>query len=126
MLFQAKPKTAQKGKKTKIFSTFSNNLDMTYRFRVEPKTPGERVAGTVEIRGSNWLFPKPPRTQPLEADCEVHKGVWDTLFSVYIEPTVDVTVTRTGTRFGHLARLVIVASLVIAVALLVIIFAIVV
>lgn len=126
MLFQAKPKTVSKGQKTRVLFTFSNSLDMTYRFRVEPNTPGERVAGTVEIRGSNWLFPKPPRTQRLEADCEVHKGVWDTLFSVYVEPTVDVTVTRTGTSLGHLTRLVIVASLVIAVALLVIIFTIVV
>ena len=116
---------APKGQKTKVFSTFSNSLDMTYRFRVEPNTPGERVAGTVEIRGSNWLFPKPPRSQPLKADCEVHKGVWDTLFSVHVEPTVDVTVTRTVTSLGHLARLIIVASLVVAVALLVIIFAIV-
>ncbi len=126
MLFRAKPKTALKGQKTKVFSTFSNSLDMTYSFRVEPKTPGEKVAGTVEIRGSNWLFPKPPRSQPLEADCKVHKGVWDTLFSVHVEPTADVTVTRTGTSLGHLARLIIVASLVIAIALLVIIFAIVV
>ncbi len=122
VLFRAKPKTALKGERTKILSSFSNSLDMTYRFRVEPRTPGERISGTVEIRGSNWLFPKSPLTQPLQQNCEVHKGVWDTLYSVYVEPNVDVTVTRTGTSIGHQARLLVLISLVIAAALIVMIF----
>lgn len=45
---------------------------------------GGKPEGEIEIRGSNWIFPKPPVTQPLEADNVIHAGFWDTFFAVTV------------------------------------------
>lgn len=122
MPFKSKPKIAPKGARTRVIYAFSNSMDMTYRFTAEPVTPGEAVTGTVEVRGSSWIFPKPPRTQTLVQDNQVHKGVWDTMYSVHVIPDCDVTITREGSSFGDISRLLILVSIVITAAVAVVAF----
>lgn len=121
-MFTRKPVTVRAGERTKIMTKNFSSLDMTYRFRADPVDAAAEVSGTVEMKGSNWVFPKPFASQPLKRDNKVHKGIWDTFYSVYVIPDCDVTITRMASSFGHLARLVTAVSLVIAVALIVVIF----
>lgn len=121
MFFRSTPKTARKGERTKILSTFSNSLSMTYRFKFQPVDAGEKLSGRVEIRGSSWLFPKAPRFQELEPITEVSKGMWDTLYSVYVLPDCDVTITREGSSIGKSTTIIVLVSLIITIALLLII-----
>ncbi len=65
---------------------------MTYRFRAEPLADDGEVSGTVEVKGSNWIFPKPPVIVDLEADNAVDKGTWDTFFEVTVVPDRDVRI----------------------------------
>lgn len=122
MLFKRRPVIVRKGEKTKVLSTFSNSLDMSYTFTAEPVSKSDRVGGVVEVRGSNWLFPKAPRQQALERENTVAKGIWDTFFSVYVQPDCDVTVTRTGFSLGRFTKLSIVAALIISVVIFIVIF----
>lgn len=122
MLFAKKPTVVRKDERTKILSKFSNSLDMTYRFRAEPVSPAESVSGTVEVKGSNWLFPKPPKSQPLARDNEVRKGIWDTLYSVHVEPDCDVTITWDASSLGGSTKLIVAIALVVTAALFVFIF----
>ncbi|NJN22721.1 MAG: hypothetical protein HC812_18045 [Leptolyngbya sp. RL_3_1] len=56
---------------------------MDFRFHASA-LDGGKPQGEVEICGSNWIFPKPPVTQPLKADNVVHAGFWDTFFTVTV------------------------------------------
>ncbi len=122
MLFAKKPRVVRQGERTKILSKFSNSLDMTYRFRAEPVSPTDRLSGTVDVKGSNWILPKPAVAQPLTHENEVHKGMWDTFYSVYVEPDCDVTITWDASSLGGNTRLIILIALVVAAALSVITF----
>lgn len=81
------------GERKRILSKFSNSMDMTYHFTVAATGA---ISGVVEVKGSNWLLPKQPVLQDLKADNAVRKGMWDTLFSVYVIPDTDVTITLVG------------------------------
>jgi hypothetical protein len=81
------------GERVRVIHRFSSSLAQTYTLLVEPTPPGGPVAGTVEVHGSRWLFPKPAVTLPLTAETTVDKGYWDTRYSVYVTPDHDVTVT---------------------------------
>lgn len=121
-MFTRSPVTVRAGERAKVMTKNFSSLDMTYRFRADPVDPADVVSGTVEMKGSNWMFPKPVTHQPLERDNEVQKGIWDTFYSVHVVPDCDVTITRAATSFGHTTRLVTVVSLIIAAALIVVIF----
>ena len=122
MVFAKKPTTLLKGERTKVLSRFSNSLDMTYRFRAEPVSAADTVSGTVEVKGSNWIFSKPPVSQPLARENEVSKGMWDTFYSVYVVPDCDVSITWDASSLGSSTKLIIAISLVVTAALFVIIF----
>ena len=122
MVFAKKPITVRKGERTKILSRFSNSLDMTYRFRAEPVSPADTLSGTVEVKGSNWIFSKPPVSQPLARENEVSKGMWDTFYSVYVEPDCEVAISWDTSSLGKSTKLIVAISLVVTAALFVIIF----
>ncbi len=86
------------GERRRIISALSSSMPTTYRFRAE--TDEGEPSGTIEVQGSNWVFPKAPVTTDLEADNVVDKGVWDTKFSITVIPDVDVRITieRRSTR----------------------------
>jgi hypothetical protein len=61
------------------------------------RTPPHPALG-VGLGPARWLFPKPPTRQPLQPQNVVHKGFWDTLFSIYVTPEHD---TRVALRSRH-------------------------
>jgi len=81
------------GDRVRVIHRFSSSLPQTFTLHVEPARPGGPVSGTVEVRGSRWLFSKPPVTLPLSAETTVSKSYWDTRYSVYVTPDRDVVVT---------------------------------
>jgi len=113
--------TIAKGERAKVLSKFSNSLAMTYRFTAEPVHAGDTLSGSVEVSGSNWIIPKPARTQPLAQSNAVEKGVWDTFYSVSVVPDCDVTITLDGKSMGHVSRTLILAALIVAVAVSIVI-----
>lgn len=121
-MFAKKPSVVRRGERTKVLSKFSNSLDMTYRFQAEPVAPADNLSGTVEVSGSNWIFSKPSTSQPLARQNEVHKGIWDTFYSVYVEPDCDVTITWDSSSLGGSTKLIVLISLVVTAALFVFIF----
>lgn len=124
MLFPKKPQTVRKGERAQVLYRFSNSLDMTYRFTAEPANPGDEVGGTVEVRGSRWIFSKSPVTQPLERDNAVHKGMWDTFYAVHVEPDCDVTIIWERSSLGGATTLIFLVSLIIGIALVSVLFSI--
>ncbi len=106
------------GERRRILRRISNSVPMTYRFRAEPVDGDGPVSGIVEVKGSRWIFPAPPVTQPLGPINEVAKGAWDTVFTVTVVPDRDVTVTfEDGTiRSGRLLIGMAVAVVVVAAA----------
>jgi hypothetical protein len=65
----------------------------------------EAPKGEVTIQGSNWVFPKPTVTQPLQPHNQVRAGFWDTFFSIRVTAHVPVEITlpgRGGFPFGWL------------------------
>ncbi len=104
------------GERRRIICSFSNSTQKTYHFRAETPGGGGNVSGIIEVRGSRWLFPKPPVTRKLEAENHVDKGMWDTLFSVFVIPDCDVKITMTGSHFTNLLIYMAMASVIIAIA----------
>ena len=76
----------------RVLRKFSNSMPMTYRFSAEPINPEEEVSGTVEIKGSNWIFPGKPVHQELATENVAVKGMWNSIYSVFVTPDVDVRV----------------------------------
>ncbi|PLX38220.1 MAG: hypothetical protein C0606_08355 [Hyphomicrobiales bacterium] len=108
------------GERKRIITRFSSSLVARYRFTATPLEPDAPLSGTVEVRGSAWIFPKPARTQPLEARNEVAKGFWDTIYRVEIIPDHDVMITvETGVFERLWIPLVLAAGIVFAAALIV-------
>lgn len=89
------------GERKRIIRRFSNSLQATYQFAAEP-VGGNPVSGTVEVKGSKWIFPKPAASQPLKPDNSVEKGMWDSFFSVHVIPDSDVKITLQGARYPRL------------------------
>jgi len=80
------------GERCRIKRARLSSVAMTYRFRAEPLEGNGEVSGTVEVKGSNWIFPKPPVIVDLETDNAVDKGTWDTFFEVTVVPDGDVRI----------------------------------
>ena len=81
------------GERKRVLRKFSNSMAMTYNFSAEPINPDQEVSGTVEINGSNWIFPGKPVHQKLVAENAAVKGMWNSFYSVFVTPDVDVRVT---------------------------------
>ena len=101
----------------RIIHKFSNSLLATYQFEVEPVVASEKVTGIVEIKGSNWLVPKPVVEQDLSPNNSVEKGMWDTIYSVYVVPDVDVRVKVGGANFSKMMPIFLFALAVTGIAL---------
>lgn len=86
----------QAGQKAKILSKFSNSMTMTYRFSASPVADNAAPSGTVEVKGSNWIFPGSTTTQPLEAHNSVTKSMWNVFFSVHVTPDQDLEIELEG------------------------------
>lgn len=91
--------SVKSGQRKRIIRQFSNSLQSTYNFSAEPVAPGKNVSGIIEIRGSNWVFPKPPVRLDLKRDNKVKKGMWDTFYSVYVLPETDVKITLKASKY---------------------------
>lgn len=87
---------ANAGQATKILSKFSNSIPTTYNFSASAVLGENAPSGTVEIKGSNWIFPKPSTTQQLKANNTVIKSMWDVFFSVHVTPDQDVSIELEG------------------------------
>lgn len=83
---------AKAGQATKILGKFSNSIPTTYNFSASTVTGVHAPSGSVEVKGSNWIFPKPSTIQPLKANNTVTKSMWDVFFSVHVTPDQDVSI----------------------------------
>ncbi|MEL6131341.1 MAG: hypothetical protein AAFR24_15575 [Cyanobacteria bacterium J06627_3] len=108
------------GCKTRIIRRQFSSLVTTYTFDVAPVIQNNHLAGTVEIKGSNWIFPKPVQRMPLQPSNVVTAGFWDTFFSVYVFPEVDVVISLPSKSFG--GPLWVIGFIVIMVAVAVVFF----
>lgn len=100
----------------RIISRFSSSIQATYRFSVEPSVPGADVSGIVEVKGSNWIFPKPAVQQALARDNSVDKGMWDTFYSVTVIPDCDIRINLEGSSSSKIWLYIAIALLIIATA----------
>ncbi|RZM79653.1 hypothetical protein [Leptolyngbya iicbica] len=110
----------QAGETTVIYRRNFSSVPTQIRFEAIA-TDGTSPSGTVEIRGSQWIFPKPPQQQPLQAMNTVEAGFWDTFFAIAVTADTDLIITRskgqTGSGFLWVLGLVMGISIV-AVAML--------
>lgn len=115
-----KPIEVKAGKRTRILRSRSSSIAMSYRFSAKPLKPKDKISGTIEIKGSNWLFPRKPITQQLEASNLVNKRAWDTFYSIYVTPECDVKISfsRSRLRLKPLLFAAVVAVVVLALAML--------
>jgi len=81
------------GQRTRIINKISNSIPTTYHFAASNLSGNDDPTGTVEVKGSNWISPKPPVNQRLTDQNTVTKGMWDTLYSVYVTPDQDIQIT---------------------------------
>ncbi len=102
------------GKRTRIVKNFSNSIPMTYCFSAENMKDGKEVLGKVDVRGSKWLFPRPPQVLDLKKQNRVAKKAWDSFFSIYVTPESDIRITFKRTKLNLLK--LITAPLIIIVA----------
>jgi hypothetical protein len=97
------------GERRRVIRASFSSIAMTYRFGAEPIDGEGDVQGIVEVKGSNWVFPKPAVTQELAGDNMVEKGAWDTFFSVTVVPERDVRIVteqRSMRSAGVLAAII--------------------
>jgi len=111
------------GQRTKIISRISNSIPATYRFEAEALSDATGLSGTVEVKGSNWLFPKAAVEQPLQPVNSVEKTMWDTFYKVYVTPQTDVRITMAGSSFPGMGIILAIAGLVVIAAASIMIFA---
>jgi hypothetical protein len=90
------------GERRRIIRRFSSSVVATYQFSAEPLDSNDKISGRVEVRGSRWLFSKPVETQALQQQNSVKKGMWDTFYSVYVAPDVDVKIKLQKSGIGTL------------------------
>ncbi|MGD1906182.1 MAG: hypothetical protein ACFB0C_09335 [Leptolyngbyaceae cyanobacterium] len=86
---------------------------------------GGQPIGEVEVQGSNWVFPKPPSTQPLQAQNTVHAGFWDTFFSIRVtaHTPIEITFPQKGIDLSR-GLIFVIAAVILIAASAVVIFAI--
>lgn len=82
----------------RILHLVSDSIPQRVRFEATALGAGH-VSGRVEVVGSRWLFPKPPALHPLQPENVIHKGFFDTLFSVYVTPDQDTRITMRSQHF---------------------------
>lgn len=70
----------------------------------------------IEIKGSNWIFPKQAETQELHGDNEAEKKIWDTFYSVYVTPKTDTKITLTSSPIKNIWIYIIFALVIVAIA----------
>ena len=109
------------GCKTRIIRRQFSSLATAYHFDAAPCIQDADMAGIVEIKGSDWIFPKPIKRMPLQPSNTVNAGVWDTFFSVYVTPEIDVYISMPSNTVGRELWLVgaVMAVVLIAIAFLV-------
>ena len=96
------------GKRTRIIRNFSNSIPMSYCFTAESMTKGKNkdISGKVEVRGSNWIFPRQPLVLELNKNNVVKKRAWDSFYSIYVTPDIDTLIVFKRTRFNILTMLI--------------------
>ncbi|MBL4892562.1 MAG: hypothetical protein JKX91_12235 [Rhizobiaceae bacterium] len=107
------------GERKRIIRRLSSSMQKTYHFAAEPVTEGEVLSGTIEVKGSRWIFPKATVMQKLEENNTVEKGMWDTIYSVHVIPECDVKIMFIDARLRNIA---IYLTLAIFIAVIAIIF----
>jgi len=110
------------GERKRIIRKFSSSIVATYKFSAEPVDSNDNISGKIEVKGSNWLFPKSAETQDLQQQNSVQKGMWDTFYSVFVTPDVDVKIKMEKSGIGSLWIYITIAILILifAVGLLII------
>jgi hypothetical protein len=110
------------GKTAKIFQRNLSSVPMDFHFHASA-LDGGKPQGEVEIRGSNWIFPKPPITQPLEANNAVHAGFWDTFFSVTViaHGEIEITTPNRHTSINRWIIWAVVVTVILAVAIVLVV-----
>ncbi len=101
------------GERKRVIYRFSNSLQETYHFNAEPIALNDELSGVVQISGSNWLFPKPSTNKKLMGENSVSKGTWDTIYSVYVVPDVDVNITSSGSEMPNFKFLLLIAGIIV-------------
>lgn len=81
------------GQRTRIIHRTFSSIPATICFDARGVADGDLPAGTLEIQGSNWVFPKDAVFTPLQTANCVEKGYWDTFYSVYVIAETDLVVT---------------------------------
>jgi hypothetical protein len=104
------------GKATKIIGKFSNSIAATYEFTATCELSNHTPTGTIDIRGSNWIFPKASTIQPLQVENTVSKSMWDTFFSVYVSSDHDVIITMKNQQVDKLWMIIAIAIVVMVAA----------
>jgi hypothetical protein len=104
------------GERKRIIFQFSNSLQQTHNFMAEPHESDSDPSGLIEVKGSNWLLPKPMTTFDLTRENAVEKGAWDTFYSVYVTPEVDTKITVTSSPIKNLWLYLVGALIIVAIA----------
>lgn len=106
------------GCRTRIIQRQFSSLAMTYTFGAAPVSHDDDLAGIIEIKGSQWIFPKPIKRVPLQLSNTVKAGGWDTFFLVYVTPEIDICISLPSKSSGRGLWLVgaVVAVVLIAIA----------
>ena len=105
------------GESAKIFHRSLSSIPMDFQFQALALDGGQ-PDGEIEIRGSDWIFPKSPVRQPLQEHNVVHAGFWDTFFSVSVIAYGELEVTTPTRQLGSTRWLVWVVILVMVVAVI--------
>ncbi|MEE9374917.1 MAG: hypothetical protein V3V04_01125 [Rhizobiaceae bacterium] len=108
------------GKRTRVLRTVSGSLAMRYRFQATPTNKDDTLSGTIEIRGSNWIFPRKPTTQKLAAKNMINKRAWDSFYSIFVIADCDVKITfqRSKLNFKNLLYPALFAILMVMIAMI--------
>jgi hypothetical protein len=93
--------TVPAGQRTRVFRRFSSSLIQSITIDAEPAQGHGIVSGTLEVRGSRWLFTKPPETYDQLHTQTVAKGYWDTRYEIYVTPRTDMRISGHRPRLGR-------------------------
>lgn len=107
------------GERRKVFSRSFSSVPMDYEFEAKALHEGEKIEGTVEVQGSQWIFPKAPQRQVLQEKNTVHAGVWDTFFRVYVTSKVALELSVPKRRLSSLRWLIAIALIIVLAVLFV-------
>ncbi len=96
--------TIRKGERARILHLISDHIPQLVRFSAAPLEGKGKVSGKIEVRGSRFIFRKPPVEYDLGPKNVVEKGMWETFYSVYVTPDQDIRLgfDSRHLRFRHL------------------------